>query len=316
LNRVLVTGGAGFIGSHLVAALAGHVEYLTVIDNLSTGREANIPGVRLWVGDITDPSFVADAAAEARPDIIFHLAAQASVAASMRDMVRDAEVNVIGTVNVLRAANQHRSRVIYASTGGAMYGEVTAAPATEKNTVRSIAPYAVSKYCGERYLQAANWYKPERKDGHVMLRFANVYGPRQDPNGEAGVVAIFLNQLLSGKTPTIHGAGAQSRDFVYVSDAVRALVGVAEIECRGVFNVGYGTALRIDSLLLACAEAVGVPWPEPEYDSPRRGDIHRSVLDSAKLRELISWTPRVHLQEGLVLTAEWLRAKLPAEAAS
>lgn len=309
MNRVLVTGGAGFVGSHLVAALAGHVEYLAVVDDLSTGREANIPGVRLWIGDISNPAFVADATAEARPDIIFHLAAQASVAASMRDMVRDAEVNVIGSVNVLRAANQHRSRIVFASTGGAMYGEVPGPPAHEKNRVRSIAPYAVSKYCAEHYLAAANRYTPGRLAGHVSLRFANIYGPRQDPEGEAGVVAIFLDRLLAGKTPVVYGDGAQERDFLYVGDAVRALVAVAEMECRGVFNVGTGKAARIDWLLAQCAAVLGVPEPEPKYEDARRGDLLRSVLSPSKLNALTGWAPNVNLPDGLARTGDWFRAK-------
>jgi UDP-glucose 4-epimerase len=244
---------------------------------------------------------------EARPDLIFHLAAQTSVPASLRDMVRDAEVNVIGSVNVLRAANQHRARIIFASTGGAMYGNVSE-PATESASVRSIAPYAVSKYSAEAYLAAANRYKPDKRDGHVMLRLANVYGPRQDPFGEGGVVAIFLRQLIHRDgTPIIYGSGAQERDFLYVTDAVRALLAVAEQECRGVFNVGTATTTSIEALLRRCCDVVGVPWPDPDHERARRGDLLRSVLDSRKLRQAVGWQPHVGLEAGLVQTADWIR---------
>lgn len=314
MNRVLVTGGAGFIGSHLVEALAPHVEYLAVLDDLSTGREANIPGARLWVGDVAREGIVAEAAMEAKPDVIFHLAAQTSVAASMSDMIGDAEVNVMGSLHVLRAANQHGSRVIFASTGGAMYGDCTHA-ADEKTTIRSIAPYAVSKYSAEAYLAAANRYRDFRNrgrqdaplaPGHVSLRLANVYGPRQRSDGEAGVVSIFMRQALNSTRMIVHGAGAQTRDFVYVTDAVAAFWAVAQHpELDGVFNVGTGVETRIDALARLVAETVGVP-ARVEHVEPRRGDLQRSFLHAGKLHDATGWTPHTRVQAGLRRTAAWM----------
>src|SRR5712691_9522587 len=228
--RAVVTGGAGFIGSHVVDALLGRGDEVHVLDDLSRGaRERVAAGAELHVGDIRDPDAVFDAV---RPEAVFHLAAQADVRISVEDPALDADMNVLGTVRILEAARHHQAKVVFASTGGAVYGECDR-PAAESAERRPVAPYGTSKLCGEEYL--ATWNRLHGT-GHVALRFANVYGPRQEPHGEAGVVAIFMGLLRDGGTPRIYGDGSQTRDYVFVADVVHAMLAALDHK-GGVFNV-------------------------------------------------------------------------------
>ena len=226
--RAVVTGGAGFIGSHVVEALLARGDEVHVLDDLSKGRRERVAaGAELHVGDIRDPDAAFDAAC---PDAVFHLAAQADVRLSVAEPQVDADVNVLGTVRVLEAARRHGAKVVFASTGGAIYGEC-ADPATESADRQPLAPYGTSKLCGEEYL--ATWNRLHGSS-HVSLRFANVYGPRQEPHGEAGVVAIFMGLLHESGTPQIYGDGSQTRDYVFVEDVVRAMLLALDSE-GGVF---------------------------------------------------------------------------------
>src|SRR5919206_3755587 len=232
--RAIVTGGAGFIGSHVADALVARGDEVYVLDNLSHGRRENVPeGARFAEADVRRDT--ADVFAEARPEACFHLAAQADVRVSVDDPVYDAQVNVLGTLAVLEGARSHGTKVVFASTGGAIYGECDG-PAPEDAERRPLAPYGTSKLCGEEYL--ATWNRLHGT-GHVSLRFGNVYGPRQQPHLEAGVVAIFMGLLRDGGTPKIFGDGTQTRDYVYVGDVVRACLAAADAD-GGVFNVGTG----------------------------------------------------------------------------
>src|SRR6059058_4302514 len=237
--RAIVTGGAGFIGSHVVDALLERGYEVHVLDDLSTGkRERVAEGARLHLADIREPDDVFDAV---RPDAVFHLAAQADVRVSVERPDFDADVNVLGTARILEAARRHDAQIVFASTGGAIYGECEG-PAPETAERRPLAPYGTSKLCGEEYL--ATWNRLYGT-GHVALRFGNVYGPRQEPHGEAGVVAIFMGRLRDGGAPTIYGDGSQTRDYVFVGDVVRAMLAAFEHKGGGVFNVGTGTETSV-----------------------------------------------------------------------
>src|SRR5215213_10742531 len=241
--RAVVTGGAGFIGSHVVEALLARGDEVTVVDDLSNGKRENVPaGTRLLETDIRDGvSRIFD---EARPELCVHLAAQVDVRVSVERPDHDASVNVLGTIAVLEAAREHETQVVFSSTGGAIYGECDE-PAGEDAERRPLAPYGVSKLAGEEYLAAYNRLYGAR---HVALRYGNVYGPRQDPHGEAGVVAIFFGRLAEGEAPRIFGDGLQTRDYVYVADVVEATL-AASSQAAGVFNVGTGAETSVLELL-------------------------------------------------------------------
>src|SRR5881392_4065867 len=261
--RALVTGGAGFIGSHVVEALLARGDEVNALDDLSKGRRENVaPGAELHVADIRQPDEVFDAV---RPEAVLHLAAQADVRSSVERPDHDADVNVLGTVRILEAARRHGARVVFASTGGAIYGECDG-PAGEDAPRRPLAPYGASKLCGEEYL--ATWNRLHGTS-HVALRLGNVYGPRQDPHGEAGVVAIFMGALREGGAARIYGDGRQTRDYVYVGDVVRAFLAALE-HGGGVFNVGTGLETSVLELHTAIQAASGVRR-EPQAVSPRLG---------------------------------------------
>jgi UDP-glucose 4-epimerase len=302
--RALVTGGAGFIGSHVVDALLREGGGVTVLDNLSSGRRENVaPGVVLVEGDIRDPAAVADAFARARPEVCFHLAAQADVRVSVERPDYDAEVNVLGTIRVLEAARAHGARVVFASTGGAIYGECER-PAPEGSERRPLAPYGTSKLAGEEYLAT---YNRLHGTSHVALRFGNVYGPRQDPHGEAGVVAIFLGLLATGGTPRIFGDGSQTRDYVFVGDVVRATLAGAR-SGGGVFNVGTGRETSVLELYDACRRVAGSDV-EAQLAPARPGELQRSVLDPSLADAALGFRAEVSLDEGLAATWDWVREK-------
>jgi UDP-glucose 4-epimerase len=289
--RAIVTGGAGFIGSHIAEALLARGDEVHVLDNLASGRRENVPsGAELHVADIRDPGSVFDAV---RPELVFHLAAQASVSVSVADPSFDAEVNVLGTVAVLEAARAHGAQVVFSSTGGAIYGECET-PATEEWERRPLSPYGTSKLAGEEYLASWNRLHGTR---HVALRYGNVYGPRQDPHGEAGVVAIFLRAVADDRRPRIFGDGSQERDYVYVGDVARATLAATGLD-GGVLNVATGQPTSVLGLVDAMRRATGRKI-DPEHGPERLGDLQRSVLDASRAERELGWRPEVGLEDGL-----------------
>ena len=297
--RALVTGGAGFIGSNLVDALIERGDSVEIVDNLSSGKHENVNAqARLHVLDVREP--LDGLFAELRPDVCFHLAAQADVRVSVERPDFDAEVNVVGTVRVLEAARSAGSRIIFASTGGAIYGEC-GEPATEADERRPLAPYGAAKLAGEEYLLA---YQRLYGMNNVVLRFGNVFGPRQDPYGEAGVVAIFLKRLRDGDTCRIFGDGKQERDYVYVGDVVEAVLAAAEV-AGGVFNVGTGRATSVLELYELCRRVAGSE-AVAELAPARPGELQRSVLDIGKAEDELGWRPQTGLEEGLRRTWDWI----------
>ena len=296
--RVVVTGGAGFVGSHVVGTLLGRGDEVTVVDDLSSGKRENMPeGARLVEADIR--AGLAEVFDEARPDVCFHLAAQVDVRASVERPEHDASVNALGTVAVLEAARRHETQVVLSSTGGAIYGECEG-PAPEDAPLRPLAPYGVSKLAAEEYLAAYNRLYGSQ---HVSLRYGNVYGPRQDPHGEAGVVAIFFGRLAAGEPGRIFGDGRQTRDYVYAGDVAAATLTAAG-QAGGVFNVGTGTETSVLELYELCTRVAGssleaVPAPA------RLGELQRSVLDVALAERELDWRAQVSLEDGLRRTWEW-----------
>lgn len=302
--RAIVTGGAGFIGSHVVDALLTRGDGVAVLDNLASGRRENVDGrAELVVGDVRDGEAVGALFARVRPDVCFHLAAQADVRVSVARPDFDCEVNVLGTLRVLEAARRAGTRVVLASTGGAIYGECER-PAPETSPRQPLSPYGTAKLAAEEYLAT---YNRLYDAGHVALRFGNVYGPRQDPHGEAGVVAIFLGLLASGGAPTVFGDGSQERDYVFVGDVVRATLAAAGRR-GGVFNVGTGSATSVLELLDACRRVTGVDGPATHVP-PREGELARSVLDPALAERELGFRAAVSLDDGLRATWGWVLEK-------
>jgi UDP-glucose 4-epimerase len=298
--RALVTGGAGFIGSHVAEGLLARGDEVTILDDLSDGRRENVPmGARLIEGDIRDPAAVFT---EVEPELCFHLAAQKDVRVSVARPDHDADINILGTVRVLEAAREHGTQLVFSSTGGAMYGECDR-PAPEDKHPEPLAPYGASKLAGEEYLAMYNRLYGTR---HVSLRYGNVYGPRQDPHGEAGVVAIFFSKLLDGETPRIFGDGNQTRDYVYVGDVVRATLAAQALD-GGVFNVGTGRETSVVELLDLCLRVAGKDV-EPEFAPRRPGELQRSVLDPSRAVDELGWRPERSLDAGLRETWEWFSA--------
>jgi UDP-glucose 4-epimerase len=298
--RAVVTGGAGFIGSHVVEALLARGDEVHVLDNLSKGkRERVAEGATLHEADIRDPDAVFE---ETRPEIVLHLAAQADVRVSVERPDYDADVNVGGTVRILEAARRHDAQIVFASTGGAIYGECDS-PAPETAERRPLAPYGTSKLCGEEYL--ATWNRLYGTT-HVALRFGNVYGPRQEPHGEAGVVAIFMGLLHDGGTPKIFGDGSQTRDYVYVGDVVRAMLAALGHD-GGVFNVGTGAETSVVELYDGIQRVAGIER-KPELAPARLGELQRSVLDVELAARELDWRPERSLDDGLAETWRWVTA--------
>jgi UDP-glucose 4-epimerase len=299
--RAIVTGGAGFIGSHVVEALLARGDDVTVVDDLSRGRRENVPeSARLVVGDIR--SGLEEVFDDARPEVCFHLAAQVDVRVSVERPADDADVNVLGTLAVLEAARRHGTQVAFSSSGGAIYGECNG-PAPESAERRPLSPYGVSKLAGEEYLAA---YNRLYGTGHVSLRYGNVYGPRQDPHGEAGVVAIFLGRLAAGEAPSIFGDGRQTRDYVYAGDVARASLAAVGRQ-GGVLNVGTGTETSVLELYELCRGVAGSSLEAVEAPA-RLGELQRSVLDVSLAERELGWRPEVSLEDGLRRTWEWISA--------
>jgi UDP-glucose 4-epimerase len=298
--RAVVTGGAGFIGSHVVEALLARGDEVTVVDDLSNGKRENVSeGARLVVHDVREG--LGEVFGEARPELCCHLAAQVDVRVSVERPQLDASVNVLGTIAVLEAARGHGAQVVFSSTGGAIYGECDA-PAPEGSERRPLAPYGVSKLAGEEYLAAYNRLYGAR---HVSLRYGNVYGPRQDPHGEAGVVAIFFGRLAEGEAPRIFGDGLQTRDYVYAGEVARATLAAAGHD-GGVFNVGSGIETSVVDLYELCRRVAGSEV-EAVKAPASLGELQRSVLGVSLAERELGWRPEVSLEEGLRLTWESFR---------
>lgn len=302
IERAIVTGGAGFIGSHIVDALVGQDAEVLVIDNLSSGKADNLPeGVRLETTDIVEPEISA-IVHNFRPDAVFHLAAQMDVRRSVEDPLFDNHVNVYGSVNILSSAlAAEAKRVVFVSTGGAMYGEVDQIPTPETVAPEPIAPYGISKLCAERYV---HYFHNNGLPGTV-LRLGNVYGPRQDPHGEAGVVAIFGSRLLEGMPCTIFGDGEQVRDYVNVADVVRAALAAIE-RPGGTYNIGTGKGTSVNRLYEILAEAAGSD-AAPVYAEARKGELQTSILDPSLANRELGWASTISIEDGLRAYIEYRR---------
>ena len=317
--KILVTGGAGFIGSHIVDAILAAGHSAAVLDDLSSGSRDNLPaGMPLHVADIADAEAVEQAFAAERPDAVCHQAAQMSVSRSVREPAFDTRVNVMGLVNVLDAAVRHAARrIVFASSGGVLYGDVTA-PAPEDTPANPVSPYGITKWVGERYLE---FYAREHGLATVALRYSNVYGPRQNPHGEAGVVAIFCRRLLAGEAAKINGDGRYVRDYVYGPDVARANLVSLTADLPQVapgtltsLNIGTGLGTDVNELEAMIRGAMqelvatrGRPetLPLPEHGPARAGDLRSNLVDAARAAAVLGWRPAVGLADGLARTASW-----------
>jgi UDP-glucose 4-epimerase len=305
----LVTGGAGFIGSHLVDRLLELRHRVIVVDNLSTGKLKNLnPSATFHHTDITHPS-VDEVFKREHPDLVFHLAAQTSVSKSTRDPIDDGEVNVIGTLRIAEASRRHGvDKFVYSSTGGALYGDPEESPCSDDHPVAPLSPYGMSKYLGEAYLE---FYRRQYRLNYTTLRYGNVYGPRQDPHGEAGVVSIFAQAMLEGKQPEIFGDGNQERDFISVEDVVEANICAIERGDGRAMNIGTGEQTSINRVFEILKSIIGYRWA-PVHGSPRPGDVYQISLDSARAIQELGWQPQVNLEDGLRKTVDYFRETVKA----
>jgi UDP-glucose 4-epimerase len=304
LMRVLVTGGAGFIASHVVDAYVERGHEVTVIDDLSSGRRENVnPKAELLVADLREPSTVEQLRGRGF-DLVNHHAAQIDVRVSVADPAADAQLNVVASLRLFqRVINDGTKKIIFASSGGAAYGEPHYAPQDEQHPVAPLSPYGCAKLAVDQYLY---FFRNVYGIRATSLRYGNVYGPRQRKDGEAGVVAIFAGALLDGQQVRINGTGEQTRDYVYVGDLVRANMAASELDTDGIYNVGTGVETSVNELYDALCRAVGVSVPA-EHGPAKPGEQMRSVLDGSKLRKLAGLPEPVALDEGLRLTVDWLR---------
>ncbi|WP_457614310.1 GDP-mannose 4,6-dehydratase [Methanopyrus sp.] len=305
-----MTGGAGFIGSHVVEELVDRGYDVVVLDNFIMGREENLrkvqDDVEIVRADVTDPRAVDRTLREYQPEVVIHLAAQVNVRYSMESPFVDARINALGTLNLVSLAAEHNvERFVYASSGGAVYGEPEYLPVDEEHPTRPISNYGVSKLAGEHYVRVY-----AERDGfeHVILRYANVYGPRQDPRGEAGVIPIFLLRAARGEPLTVFGDGEQTRDFVFVGDVARITVEAVE-RGEGVYNVGTGRETSVNDIVEVVKAVTGLDV-EIVYEEPRPGEVRRIYLDPSRAREELGFEPRVDLEEGIQRTWKWIRRKI------
>lgn len=305
--NILVTGGAGFIGSHVADAYLKASHSVLVVDDLSSGIEENVPrDARFFPVDIRDDAALAEVFQKQRIDVVNHHAAQMDVRKSVDDPVFDASVNIIGTLNLLELSLRHRVRkFIFASTGGAIYGEQERFPADEQHPLRPLSPYGIAKSSVERYL---HYYHEIHGLSSVSLRYSNVYGPRQNPCGEAGVVAIFTERMLKGEQPIVHGDGLQTRDYVYVGDAVRANILALEYPHTDVFNIGTGVETDVNTIYQKLKSLTNARCAE-KHGPPKKGEQLRSVLSYEKIRTTLGWSPEVDIDEGLRRTVAFFSRK-------
>jgi UDP-glucose 4-epimerase len=302
--RIVITGGAGFIGAHSARALLAAGHEVHVADDLSHGKREAVPaGATLHVVDVRAPALL-ELLGRLRPEAVLHLAAQMDVRRSVADPAEDASINVLGTVTALEAARRAGARrFVFASSGGAIYGSVAPPPTRENAACAPDSPYGVSKLCGEHYLEL---YERAHGLSCLALRYANVYGPGQDPHGEAGVVAIFLQRMLAGTAPVINGDGLQTRDYVFVEDVVRANVLALQSKQRGALNVGTGRETNVVEIAQGLARHAGFTRPVT-HGPGKPGEQRRSALDASAAREALGWSPRMDLDEGLALTVQSFR---------
>jgi UDP-glucose 4-epimerase len=302
--RVLITGGAGFIGSHVADAFLARGDDVLIVDDLSTGQKTNIPeGAAFEQVDIADENALERAFESAPPELVCHLAAQASVTVSVENPVLDCTSNVLGTLNVLEAARKRSAPIVFASTGGALYGDAAPLPTPEDFPPRPLSPYGASKLAGEAYV--ATWARLYSVP-NVVLRLGNVYGPRQNPHGEAGVVAIFSGRLLNGEQPSLRGEGTPTRDYVYATDVASAFTAAAGGGRAGTYNVGTGRQTSTARLLDLLQEAAGTAI-EPQQVELQPGELQASALDASLIERELGWRPTVELEDGLRKTLDWYR---------
>jgi UDP-glucose 4-epimerase len=310
--RVIVTGGAGFIGSHLADAFIARGDEVTVVDDLSTGRLGRLDDrVTLHKLSVTDAASLSEVAGSVGPALICHLAAQIDVRASVTNPAFDSQTNVTGTINVLEAARTAGSRVLFCSTGGALYGRDAPIPSLEDVLPLPESPYGVGKYCAEQYV---GLYNRLHQTSHSVLRLANVYGPRQDPSGEAGVVSIFCSQVLAGTRPTIFGDGTQTRDYVYVGNTVAAFLAAADQSRPGIWNIGTGREVSVLEMAQVIGEVTGRPV-EYRLAPARPGELQRSALAVESAWRDLGWRAATALPDGVRAVADWIESGSPDRAA-
>lgn len=304
--KILITGGSGFIASHIADQFLTDGHTVAVIDNLSTGSRANLPsGAHLYELDIRDPR-IGSVFEQEKPEVVCHHAAQLDVRVSMRDPLYDADVNIQGSLRLIDLCVRHGvSKILFASTGGAIYGE-DCIPASESDAPRPVSAYGVAKLSVEHYLHC---FHVNYGIAYVALRYANVYGPRQNAHGEAGVVAIFAQRLLEGQPVTINGDGGQTRDFVYVGDVVEANVKALQGSVVGAYNIGTGTETDINAVYLTLTKHTGSETA-PQYGPAKQGEQRRSVLECAKARSALGWTSTVALDAGMEKTVAFFRERM------
>lgn len=300
--KILVTGGAGFIGSNLVDALIEKDHEVSIVDNLSTGNRENInKKAKFFEADVTNEEDLVKIFSEIKPEAVFHLAAQVSVEVSTKDPSRDVKNNVIGTINVLRQVkNLKVKKFIFSSTGGAIYGDDAPRPTTEEAKAEPLTPYGIDKLCAEGFIR---FFASDDSFNYSILRFANVYGPRQDPNGEAGVIAIFTKRMLNNEPSKIYGDGKQTRDYVYVQDIVRGLILAMEEGKNGVYNLATGVETTVNEISEKLVELTSTS-AIPDH-APGRKEQHASSLSFDKIKREMGWDPQVVLEDGLKKTVDW-----------
>ncbi len=305
----LVTGGAGFIGSHMVDRLLEEGFRVVIVDDLSSGKLKNVNHHANFLHMSINHPLLMDVFNREKPDLVFHMAAQSSVSRSTKDPILDSEVNVLGTLRLLEAARRSGvEKIIYSCTGGALYGDPVSVPCPDDAAVAPISPYGMSKYVAEQYLE---FYRRQYLVNYTSLRYGNVYGPRQDPGGEAGVIAIFIAAMLKGRRPVIFGDGGQERDFVAVEDVIEANMAAIGRGGGRAMNIATGQLTSVNRLFELLKEIIGFRW-NAGHSPARAGDVFRISLDCSLAAEVLGWTPRTGLADGLAKTVEYLKANAPA----
>ncbi len=306
MMKILVTGGAGFVGSHLIEELLVEGHEIVCLDNFSTGKKNNLnqfqEQITLVDGDIVDTKDLQTALDGV--ESVYHLAAQISVSHSVRDPLFDASININGFINLLNALLKSSvKRIVYVSTGGAIYGEPPKIPASETTPEAPISPYGLSKLVGEKYLR---WYSTNHGLSYAIIRPANIYGPRQDPLGEAGVISIFLGRILNQEPLEIFGDGSDTRDYVYVKDIASICMAAMDSKKNDTYNAGTGIQITLEDLVDTIGEVTSLPYKK-EYKEPRPGDVKKIALDITKAKTELNWTPRISLKEGIQYTWDWFK---------
>jgi len=307
--RILITGGAGFIGSHLADRLIKNGDKVILIDNLSTGKKENInPKAKFYKINIQSPK-ISDILKKEKPEILFHLAAQIDVRKSVEDPIKDAKINILGSLNVIKnfyqefLKNIKKPKIIFSSTGGAIYGDAKIIPTPETYPEFPLSPYGICKLTIEKYL---NYYWKVFNIPYVALRYANVYGPRQNSKGESGVVSIFIDKLFSGESPIINGSGKQTRDFVFIEDIIEANILAMKKNKVGVYNIGTGKETDINTIFQKLKKITNSNL-KSVHCLEKKGEQKRSCLDYKKAQKELSWNPKYNLDEGLIKTVEWFK---------